>query len=265
MNTQADPPEPAGRPFASPCRALPLRAALRWLRLGWQDLRRAPRQSLGYGLLMLLLSYLITLLSWWLGDIGLYLGLLSGFVFLGPCLAMLVYAISRQLEQGKAASVRLGLLEIRQRLSDTMVFALILTVVFLIWARAATAVHIFFPTRGHYHWQELLAFLGIGSLVGSLFCTLVFSISAFSLPMLMDRQVDAVTAVVTSVNAVLRNKAAMLLWAGLVVSFVLIGALTAYLAYVILLPLLGHATWHAYRDSIDASDWPPAGVSTELR
>ncbi len=75
--------------------------------------------------------------------------------------------------------------------------------------------------------------------------------------MLMDRRVDTVTAVVTSVNAVLRNKPAMLVWAMLIVGCVLLGVATAYLAYIVLLPLLGHATWHAYRRTIDASLFPP--------
>ncbi|SER21392.1 Uncharacterized membrane protein [Solimonas aquatica] len=260
----SDPPPPESapeeaRPFAAPCVRLPAGAAWHWLRLGWNDLRRAPGQSLCYGLAMLMLSYLITGLAWRLGDAGLYLGLLSGFVFIGPCLALQLYTVSMRLERGQSTSFGASLSDIRRRLGDTMVFALVLTVVFLLWARAATVLHIFFPEHGRYQLRDLALFLGIGSLVGALFCSIVFAASAFSLPMLMDRKVDAVTAVVSSANAVLRNKPAMMLWASIIVACVLIGVLTAYLAFLVLLPLLGHATWHAYRQTLDPSAWPASG------
>ena len=106
--------------------------------------------------------------------------------------------------------------------------------------------------------MDLAPFLAVGSAVGAVFCAIVFSISAFSLPMLMERSVDTVTAIVTSVNAVLRNKPAMIVWAMIIGSCVVLGALTAWLAFAILLPVLGHATWHGYRETIDASAWPIA-------
>jgi len=95
----------------------------------------------------------------------------------------------------------------------------------------------------------------------------VFAMSAFSLPMLMDKKVDAVTAVVTSINAVLRNKKAMLVWSVMIVACVISGILTAWLSFIVVMPLIGHATWHAYQHTIDASDWPsarpsPSGLDT---
>lgn len=243
-------------PFVAPCRILPATAAFGWIRLGWNDLRRAPRQSLTYGLVMVLMGYLITACTWWWGDVALYLGLISGFVFLGPCLALMLYAISIRLERQEPVQLLRSLHDGRQQFGNAMVFALILTVVFLVWARAATIIHIFFPASGAYRLDDLAWFLGIGSLVGALFCAIVFAVSAFSLPMLMDRKVDTVSAVVTSVHAVLSNKPAMLVWAATIVGCVFIGLLTAYLGFVVLLPLLGHATWHAYRQTIDASAWP---------
>lgn len=248
-------PEP--RPFAAPCRALPADAPLRWIRLGWNDLRRAPAQSLGYGLMMLALTYGIAAVTWWWGNIGLYLGMLSGFVFVGPCLAMGLYAISIQLERGQASGVAGSLLAARGQIGNAMVFALILTVVFLLWARAAMVLYVFFPGGSGRTPADLLLFLGIGSSVGAVFCSIVFAASAFSLPMLMDRKVDSISAVVSSVNAVLSNKKAMLVWASIIAGCVVLGLLTAFIAFLVLLPLLGYATWHAYRDAIDASTWPP--------
>jgi uncharacterized membrane protein len=103
---------------------------------------------------------------------------------------------------------------------------------------------------------DLALFLGIGTAIGAIFSTVVFTASAFSLPMIMDRKTDAITAVITSVNAVLRNKLTMLVWATIIVSFVAVGFLTFFIGFIVLLPLIGHATWHAYRETIDASDWP---------
>lgn len=247
-------------PFVAPCNNLSLWASLNWLRLGWHDLRTAPRQSLSYGLIMVLISYLITAFTYWWGSLGLYLGLVSGFVFVGPWLALTLYSISIHVERNEPVSLRRSLGDARKPITNAMVFAILLTIVFLVWARAATVIHVFFPESSSYELKDLAWFLGVGSTVGAVFCAIVFGVSAFSLPMLMDRQTDGITAVVTSVNAVLRNKPAMLVWATIIGACVLVGLLTGYLAFVVLLPLLGHATWHGYRETIDASAWPELKV-----
>jgi len=240
----------------APCRILEIGAPIDWLKAGWHDLRRAPRQSLSYGLMMVALSYLISAAAWLWGNLGLYLGLVSGFVFVGPWLAMTLYAISLRLERGERPSLRRSLSDAGQSIGSTLVFAVILVVVLLVWARAANTLYIFFPAMSDPGWRDLAWFLGIGSAVGALFCLVIFAASAFSLPMLMDRRVDAVTAVITSIHAVLRNKLAMAVWAAIIVASVLLGVVTAWLAFAIILPLIGHATWHAYRATIDAAEWP---------
>jgi uncharacterized membrane protein len=252
--SEGRPPEEL--PMLAPCRDIGPDAPWRWLRLGWRDLRAAPRQSLSYGVLMVLISYLITLAAWRFGNIGLYLGLVTGFVFVGPWLALTLYAISLRLERGQPVSLRRSLKDAGRAIGSAMVFAVILVVVLLVWARAANTMYIFYPQISDPGWRELAVFLGLGSGVGALFCAVVFAVSAFSLPMLMDRRADAVTAVITSINAVLRNKITMLVWALIIVTCVLIGILTAWLAFAVLLPVLGHATWHGYRETIDAWEWP---------
>ncbi|MGF1547646.1 MAG: DUF2189 domain-containing protein [Thiotrichales bacterium] len=254
--TPATVTEPAAMPFVAPCHRLDPQAPFRWLGKGWADLKRAPRQSLTYGVVIVILSYLITVLAWQLGTLALLLGVVSGFVFLGPVLAIGLYSISCQLQLGRAPQLGYCLREGRRHLGNVLIFAMILTVVFLIWARAASMVHIFFPTEGETGWRPLLAFLGIGSLIGSIFAAVIFIASAFSLPMIMDRKVDVVTAIITSANAVLRNKVPMLLWAAIIAASVAAGVLTAYLAFIVLIPLIGHATWHAYKETIVADDWP---------
>ncbi len=257
-------------PFVAPCRRLDTWAPLGWIAHAWADLRAAPRQSLTYGLIVVSLSWALAYVAIRFGGYFQLLALVSGFILIAPLLAVGTYSISDQLERGLQPSLRRCFIEERRAFGNLMVFALMLMVVFLVWWRAASAVHIFFPqdmtTRD---WTQYLTFLGIGSAIGSLFAVIVFAAAAFSLPMLMEREVDAITAVVTSINAVLRNKPAMAVWAAMIVlavapgfAMLLIGrergaGFALVMALLgITLPLIGHATWHAYRATIDAAAWP---------
>jgi len=264
MTEPADSPESA-LPFVAPCRRLRATAPLDWLRRGWSDMWAAPRQSLTYGGIVVLLSLALAWITVRFGGYWELLSLVSGFILIAPVLAVGTYAISRQLERGERPSLRRCLRDEQRVFGNLMVFAL----VFLVWARAGSAVHVFFPIGESPGWREYLTFFGIGSAIGSIFALIVFSAAAFSLPMMVDRKVDTVTAVVTSINAVLRNKPAMAVWATCIVvavapGFALLlmgrdrGAEFAWimLALGITLPLIGHATWHAYSETIDASAWP---------
>ena len=258
MSETKNPAEPPleQKPFVAPCRDLSPGAPFRWLAAGWRDLRAAPGQSLGWGLIVLALSWGVSLLAYGLGRYMLLLSVLSGFVFVGPLLAVALYSISSQLERGRVPTFQRSVLEATRHLSNCMVFALVLLVIFLVWARAASMVHVFFPVESNPDWRDVARFLGIGSAVGSIFAAITFAASAFSLPMIMDRQVDTITAVVTSVNATLRNKITMAVWIGLIVCCTAVGFATAFIGMVVLFPLIGHATWHSYREAIDASEWP---------
>jgi uncharacterized membrane protein len=247
---------PDERPFVAPCRRLEAGAPLGWLKLGWQDFRRAPGQSLAYGLVIAALSWAVTAIGLKMGSYWAVLVLLSGFVFVAPVLALGLYSISRQLGAGLKPSLRRCFGEQRRGLGTAMVFALALLVVFLVWARAGSMLHVFFPVEAHPDWRQLAGFLAIGSAVGSVFALVTFAFSAFSLPMICDRDADAITAVVTSVNAVLRNKQAMVVWILLIVLLTAVGFATVLLGLAITIPLLGYATWHGYRETIDASAWP---------
>jgi uncharacterized membrane protein len=243
-------------PFVAPCRNLPATAPLRWLRAGWQDLRAIGRPSLAYGAALALLSYATAALAWAFGTLGLYLGLASGFVFLGPLLAIGSYALSQQRAAGHppdlAASLRAALRPSR----DLLILGVVLLVVLLIWARAVAMVHIFMPTDPDTTWLDLLPFFAAGIAVGGVFATVLFAATAFALPMILERDADAITAALTSANAVLRNKSAALLWGATIVALVLLAFATAFVGFVVIFPLLGHATWHGYRETIDASAWP---------
>lgn len=261
---------PDALPFVAPSRALAMFAPVEWLRLGWADFKAAPRQSLTYGVVVVLASAALTWVTLRFGGYWELLALVTGFILIAPLIAVGTYSISEQLERGLQPSLRRCFVEERRAFGNLMVFALMLMVVFLVWWRAASAIHIFFPVdMADPGWREYVQFFGIGSLVGSIFALIVFAAAAFSLPMLVDRDADSVTAALTSVNAVLRNKPAMVVWAALIVlavapgfALLLVGNAHAapFAAIMVLLgftlPLIGHATWHGYRATIDASAWP---------
>ncbi|MBY6205334.1 DUF2189 domain-containing protein [Halomonas denitrificans] len=231
-------------------------AAFAWLRAGAAVYVASLRVSLAYGLLIFLLSLAVSLLAWKAGRYGLVMAMLSGFVFIAPLLATGMYSVSRQIERGERPSFSRSFRRMRMAIRDALIFALALTVIFLVWVRAAFMLHVFFPVGAEASLEAELTFLAIGSAVGSIFAAIVFAISAFSLPMIVDRDADMITACVTSVNAVLRNKPAMAVWAACIVALTALGLATAGLGLIAVIPLLGYATHHGYRQTIDASEWP---------
>jgi uncharacterized membrane protein len=244
-------------PFVAPCRKLSPWAPFRWVKLGVQDLLQAPQQSLIYGLVVALMIAVVSLLAWMKGSQWIMFAMLGGFVFLAPLTCIGLYAISAQLERGQpplmARSLRAAF---RRHLGNEMIFAIILLIIFLVWARAAVIVTVFFPTDGDQTWRDLLPYLAFGSLIGSVFAAVTFSASAFSLPMIMHRNVDSITAIVTSVNAVLRNKRAMALWLTIIVASLLLGLVTAFVGLIVIIPVIGYAAWHGYLETIDAEQFP---------
>ncbi len=244
-------------PFVAPCRKLSPWAPFRWLKRGVADLMEAPQQSLVYGLAVGLMMAIVSLLAWFRGSQWIMFAMLGGFVFLAPLTCIGLYAISAQLERGQPPDLARSLrAAFRRHLSNEMIFALVLLVIFMVWARAAVMVTVFFPTDGEPTVRELIPYLGFGSLIGAVFAAVTFSASAFSLPMIMHRDVDSVTAIVTSVNAVLRNRLAMLIWLALIIAGLLLGIVTAFIGLVVIVPVIGYAAWHGYLETIDASAFP---------
>ena len=244
-------------PFIAPCRKLEMNAPLRWLAEGWADMRHAPVQSLLYGFAMALICVLISTAAFQYGGFLIPLAIMGGIIFIAPVLCLGLYAISAQLERKQPAMLGRTFREAaKRRLGTELVFALILLVVFLVWARAFSMVQVFFPVDEAPAWQDVVTYVLVSLTVGGFFALIVFAFSAFALPMILHRDVDAVTAALTSVNAVLRNKGPMLLWAFIILLSILIGIGTFCVAAIFLWPLIGLATWHAYLDTIDATAFP---------
>lgn len=258
----------ATMPFVAPCRDVSPLAVFGWIKKGIADFRHAPGPSITYGLFMAATMAVVSIVAWVYGSIWLMFAMLGGFVFLAPLTCVGLYAISAQLERGQppllARSLRAAF---RRHFGNEMVFAIVLLVIFLVWARAGTMISVFIPAEGKPAIGDLGVYLTVGTLVGAVFAAVTFSASAFSLPMILHRDVDSVTAIVTSINAVLRNKFTMMLWLALIIAGLLVGALTAFIGLVFILPVIGYAAWHGYLETIDASDFPrhAVGVTAEPR
>jgi len=243
------------RPQLAKCKNIEVLAPWRWLILGLADLRSAKTYSSLYGFAVVIISYLIFSIAWYFHSVTLALSLLSAFVFIAPILCIGLYSIARQLKNGIPLDFKRSLRHGVKPYGDLMIFVIVMMVISLLWVRAASMIHVFVPVSPDAGYTELATFLGIGSFVGSIFAFIIFSASVFSLPMIMDKEVDMITACVSSISAVLNNKAAMFFWALIIVILTGIGILTAFFGFIVIVPLLGYSTWHGYRECLDASAW----------
>lgn len=232
-------------------------AGLDWLILGWRDLFRAPLSSLAYGLALFLGSWVVLFTIFSLDYDYILFPALSGFMIIGPVLAIGMYEKSRRLAAG--APVTLASVFFVKPASGGQVLytGVLLCVLMMLWMRAAVLLYgLFFgmqPFSGIENIHETIfltqrgnALLLVGSLVGGLFAAFSFAISVFAIPMQLAERTDALTAMGTSLALVWNNLKPMLVWGGIVFSLFVAGAATAFLGFIIIFPLLGHATWHAY-------------------
>ncbi len=255
-------------PFVAPCRHVPWTAPWYWLSEGFADLRKARLQSLTYGLFMAALIMFVTVMAWNYGRAWIMFPMLCGFVFIAPLTCIGIYAISAQLERNEKVSMRLSLrAAFRNYLGTVLVFALVLLIIFLLWARAASVASIFLPDNINPNFGEMAIYIVIGLLVVALFLAITFSASIFALPMIMHRNVDAITAILTSIRTVWCNKSAMLVWVGLIILGFVVGIATAGIGLIFFLPAVGHGVWHGYLDIIDAQQFPrhEVGITANAR
>lgn len=242
------------RPFAVPCRDVaPSRIAV-WLQRGWDDYRAAPALSLLFGIVIAVISIGISLFAYSLGRFALLAALLSGFVFVAPLLGVGLYCVSRGLEAGRTPRLRDSFVLARRVVGQAGVFALGQLVVLLLWSRAGMMVSALVTIEpGNTH--TLVEFLLVGSAIGSVFAAFTYATAVLSLPMIADRDVDMITACISSVNAVLRNKFTMGCWAIALALLTAVGFATVFVGLIVIMPWLAYACWHAYRDVLDAGAW----------
>jgi uncharacterized membrane protein len=229
---------------------------------GWEDFTRKPSYVLLIGIIYPIIGLFIARLTFGYDVLPLLFPLAAGFALLGPFAALGFYEISRRREQGLEPSW-LSVFSLLRSKSRGSILALgaLLMVIFFAWIGAAETIYgalfgdapamslsgfvhqVFETKRG-----RTLTLVGVG--IGFLFALLTFSISVVSFPLLVDRDVSAPTAIVTSVKAVLANPVTMMAWAAIIAAALIVGSLPLFLGLAIVLPVLGHASWHIYRKAV---------------
>ncbi|HWJ88258.1 MAG TPA: DUF2189 domain-containing protein [Pelagibacterium sp.] len=256
--TTLPPIVPALPPAIDRRRNLPLSAPFSWLRQGWSDLWHHPMPSLIYGIGVAGLS---VLMLWAMLNFGwdqVLFPALSGLVILGPVFATGLYEKSRLRQEGREAGLGDMLRPKRGTVGHVFFVGAILCTLAMVWMRAAVIIFALFwgwrSIPGVVEVVEILfttqmgwSLLGVGTAVGGLFAAFGFAISAFSIPLVLDRDLDAFTAMGLSMSFVWNNLGVMLVWGAIVLVSAIISVATGFVGLAILFPLLGHATWHAYR------------------
>ncbi len=237
---------------------------LAWLELGYRDLLAAPGPSLLHGLLIALggLAILTLTLRAWL----LMPGALSGFVLVGPILATGLYELSRRRALGERPRLAHAIAAWRRGTRPLVVLGALLFCAGTAWVLASALLFRLFVgariaspldfLRYAAADQSALAFW-LWVLAGGLGAAFVFALTVVSAPLLLDRAVDVKRAALTSVRAVGDNPLPMALWATLIMALSVLSMATLMIGFVITVPIIGHATWHAYRELVDADDAPP--------
>lgn len=239
-----------------PIRRVGMFRAFVWLQLGYKDFLAAPGVSLFYGVCFAAMGLLLTTV---LANAPQYLSAMScGFLLLGPLLSLGLYDISRRLEREKSGMLA-TLFSMRGRWSNIGILALVLAVIMLVWARASLVVFALFYNKGmptmHGFLSQLfslsnLEFIAVYCCIGFVFASLVFAITWVSIPLMLDRDTDAITAMIISTVSLFINVPATLVWALLIVAMVVLGFFSWNLGLIIAMPIVGHATWHAYREVV---------------
>ena len=238
---------------------LPTTAALDWLAAGWKDFTIRPVLSIAYGLFVFGISIGIVGGLFFFGHDYILFPALSGFLVVGPLIAAGLYEKSRRIEKGAPAPATIaGMLIVKPGSGGQMLFmGMLLCLLMVLWMRAAVLLYALFfgllPFPGLDDIVGILlgtpegwALIIVGSLVGGLFAAFSFAISVFAVPMLLDQRTDALTAMGKSMALVWNNLPVMLSWGAIVVALFALSVATGLIGLIVVFPVLGHATWHAY-------------------
>lgn len=246
-----------------PVREVGPKSILIWLALGWNDMRRAGFPSLLHGLLVTVASLAIvaiTLMFW-----ELLPGAVSGFLMAGPYLATGLYALSKQLDEDKKPMLRDATHAWINGSKCLLRFTLLLVISGTAWVTFSVLMfHFFIDTKieGPVDFLRYVLTQGddhflLWTLLGGLGSALAFALTVISVPMLVDRDVTTRLAMLSSLRAVGHNPLTMFCWAMVILFATGLSFATLMLGFIVLYPLMGHASWHVYRDLVDVSTLPP--------
>jgi uncharacterized membrane protein len=245
--------------FSLPLAELRMGDPIRWIQLGWADFVRCPRIGLFYGLCFFAMGH--ALMAVFQSAPEYVLALSAGFLLMGPFLCLGLYDASKAMQtHSHRPSLRASLQAWQPTRGTMAIFAGVLLILEMLWGRAALVVFAVsfttMPDKANLLAMlldpENIAFLITYTAVGGIFAGLIFVTSVISIPMIMDRRVDAVSAGLTSIRACLQNPGVMLWWGALITGLILLAILPVFLGLFIVGPVLGHATWHAYRHIVPA-------------
>lgn len=238
----------------------------KWLTLGWKDLVACRSVSVLYGVVFAVAGALVTYVLWVNGLHYLVLPMAAGFLLIGPLAAVGLYELSRRRETGEQLSFGAAFFAYRRNASQIALMGMALLLMLIFWARIAALIFMLYFGIGNVPSVDkllvetflnvsALPFLVFGTLIGGVFAAATFAMSAISIPMLLDKpEANVMDAMSTSFRAVTTSPKAMMLWGLMIVLFIGAGILTLYIGLIIALPLIGHATWHAYKDMVPGSD-----------
>lgn len=259
MPSAYTPPPPVG-PQAH-MRPLRVSDPVRWLVAGWRDLANQPATGLFFGLCFWAMA--LTLAAVFRSLPQYTLSIASGCLLLGPFLALGLYEVSRRREQGLAPSFLASLLCWQAHMRSMGLLVLVLIVLELLWGRASLVVFaVFFNTglpsttsvmEAVFNLQNI-EFIAVYLCVGGIFAMLVYSTSVISIPMILDRDTDAISATITSMRVVFTSPGVLLWWGALIAALVALALLPWAAGLVVVGPWLGHASWHAYRACVAWSE-----------
>ncbi len=228
-----------------------------WLRAGWSDLRSAARPSLGFGALVAAAGVLLLALAWDASHLA--PALTGGFLLVAPCVAVMFYELSRQIERGERIDGGAAALAWRRNADSIALWGLALALTLILWERLAAIVFallyggqvadlrsLAIEVLTGRRLELMLAFVAVGGMLA----LAVFALGWITAPLLLDRDIDVATAALTSLRCCLRNPGTALAWAAILAALTAIGFATLMIGMIVVFPWLGHASWHAYRELV---------------
>lgn len=247
----------------SPVREVVLARPFHWLYQGWRDFTHAIVPSALHGVVAAIGGLAILALAW--GHFYVLAGAFSGFLLIAPVLATGLYELSRRLAQGEPPKMRMIFDAWRCSCKCLLGFGLLLAVIGTFWVGISSVLIALFVQAPITGLESFIRYVvlsqdshlfEIWTALGGMLAALVFAASVVAMPLMLDRDADLITAVLTSIQAVAANPVVMALWATIIMSLTALAMGTLFLGLIIVIPVLGHATWHAYVDLVDPSTIP---------